>query len=1035
MGRTTPLSYDKNHTSALRLSDESREAITKRFTYRHNEELNKQIQEHASRRIDLLFILMIVYYQSNKELKVLPAEMQYGSSKGDLAACHSSITPTINDPELKKTHFYQTLNACVELPLQVNQIDLVLETKLRKEVEILLNQVSQGRLTPIDAMNQFMVKIDFQLRRLKTEYQADPQYALKAYFIDFIIQGTFERHCYGETRNLTWKYIFFILKINNDENVPAAYQAIKEDVFHHIQHPQSQPVQPINPKRPAMQDDTNKSRFERLVKPILDNEPGAFITLTGLTPQEYHQIKGSFGTGLGNITRSGLDSNQYLIALIIQKRFHVKEPENIRLFFTPKTKSKDSGDNFLTYTQKALDKVPNPTRERIAGIINQGHFKTTFASLEEIIAFCQNNPNLAEIPRELHSTSAKAQAGERSAERQRATPPTTPVHAQRNVTSALPPKDKEEASASGETDEPPQFNMPNFAAANTPVGLFDGKTKNQQQKRRLLLAAIHNGFSLGKALSKGDCFFDACAQTLNRIFGTNMHTVKSLRLLCHQYAVTLDARCEANPQHNSNWIGKLFNDGQRYQEYLANIQFTAQEREAGAGLGTDQLAVWGEPHIDGRIICQQLNVKLHVIEVRENPDPDAPQAEKIIVGHNLITSTGLRNVGAEGINWQDPRLIHIAILADGIHFVPVLRHVAAQHTKPGFFANTSSVSRKPDVVKLPTDGQQQSIDLTIASAFFGITQAVLSDPTVSLTVKGHFIADLILQVQRSSHPMTSQSLPRRSVNLPSTQKFEQSQSAAIDGFAAILDALATNNLAYLQNADFTIQNSNGETILDKVIKNGNLEFLKILQQVGLDFDDAQMSSSTEPPLVQAAQCGNLAVATFLLDQGLDVEGGMVLPVEPTEEERADSLTPLHAAIQNGHWQLVELFLKRGASPFVKNPDGYDPLQALFSYSADSQAIFRMLCALIEAGLEIPQYLNADEAIDILADCLEDYQTKPDPYKLNTLLVIATCRGVIVHEAINSFEASQFENLSAAIKQQLLLECINAMANRPSMQNC
>ncbi len=205
-------------------------------------------------------------------------------------------------------------------------------------------------------------------------------------------------------------------------------------------------------------------------------------------------------------------------------------------------------------------------------------------------------------------------------------------------------------------------------------GLFSHENKNSREIKVLFENSIPEGFGLAAAKGKGDCFYDSCAQELNEWAGKNEYSIKSLRVLCNEYAVELDRICNANLRHPDNWIAKAFNyDSRKYQEYLANVRYSVEEREAEEGLGDDKLAVWGEQHIDGRILCKQLGIKLHVIEVRENPDDLTNKTEKFIVSHNLVDEAGLKNVDGDNIDWNDRKLIHIAVC--NIHFVPILRNI------------------------------------------------------------------------------------------------------------------------------------------------------------------------------------------------------------------------------------------------------------------------------------------------------------------------------------------------------------------------
>ncbi|MBX9586378.1 MAG: hypothetical protein K2X50_03885 [Gammaproteobacteria bacterium] len=230
-------------------------------------------------------------------------------------------------------------------------------------------------------------------------------------------------------------------------------------------------------------------------------------------------------------------------------------------------------------------------------------------------------------------------------------------------------------------------------------GLFVHVKKNSDEQEAIFEQAIPDNFSLSEAKGKGDCFYDSCAQELNEWVGKSEYTIKSLRLLCHQYAVELDGRCNANPQHPDNWIAKALNyDTRKYQDYLANVQYTVEERELGEGVGDDKLAVWGEQHIDGRILCKRLGVRLHVIEVRENPDDKTNEIQKFIVSHNLVSESELKNVNEDGIDWRKRELLHIAVC--NLHFVPILRNATKQNRGSDYMPVRENGSHQWNVTNL-----------------------------------------------------------------------------------------------------------------------------------------------------------------------------------------------------------------------------------------------------------------------------------------------------------------------------------------------
>ncbi|MBX9586380.1 MAG: tetratricopeptide repeat protein [Gammaproteobacteria bacterium] len=241
-------------------------------------------------------------------------------------------------------------------------------------------------------------------------------------------------------------------------------------------------------------------------------------------------------------------------------------------------------------------------------------------------------------------------------------------------------------------------------------GLFTHEKKNASEQKAFFDKAIPEGFRLSEAKGKGDCFYDSCAQELYERSGKNEYTIKSLRLLCHEYAVALDKRCNGNPQHPENWIAKAFNyDTRKYHDYLANVRYTVEEREAGEGVGDDKLAIWGEQHIDGRILSEKLGIKLHVIEVRENPDDETNKTQKFIVSHNLVDEAGLKNVEEDKIDWKEETLLHIAVC--NLHFVPILKIMVKQTnvTDLNIDKHNREISRGEETMEFKMETNDESI--------------------------------------------------------------------------------------------------------------------------------------------------------------------------------------------------------------------------------------------------------------------------------------------------------------------------------------
>jgi len=86
---------------------------------------------------------------------------------------------------------------------------------------------------------------------------------------------------------------------------------------------------------------------------------------------------------------------------------------------------------------------------------------------------------------------------------------------------------------------------------------------------------------------------------------------------------------------------------------------------------TKELATWGRLAVDGRIICKQLGVTIHWIEILE--EDEAKQAGTQIL-HQLQRPNGNNTNSLEHqfeVNYQDETLIHLVVYKS--HVVPLLR--------------------------------------------------------------------------------------------------------------------------------------------------------------------------------------------------------------------------------------------------------------------------------------------------------------------------------------------------------------------------
>ncbi len=173
----------------------------------------ENIREHATRRVDLMFHLMIAIYNTNLVIAKARTTKQHGSGseETDTAACHDSLFPNIKTTKpadnsvmgavksywpltlfqsvpvttadesiLQNTHFLETMNECVELPTTVNQFDCHMEMRGSERSSLvkisvgILNRVSKGEIDPIQGMSEFCPWLQRFFEQMEFNYVKPP---------------------------------------------------------------------------------------------------------------------------------------------------------------------------------------------------------------------------------------------------------------------------------------------------------------------------------------------------------------------------------------------------------------------------------------------------------------------------------------------------------------------------------------------------------------------------------------------------------------------------------------------------------------------------------------------------------------------------------------------------------------------------------------------------------------------------------------------------------------------------------------------
>ncbi|GFV68821.1 protein translocase subunit SecA 2 [Trichonephila clavipes] len=189
---------------------------------------------------------------------------------------------------------------------------------------------------------------------------------------------------------------------------------------------------------------------------------------------------------------------------------------------------------------------------------------------------------------------------------------------------------------------------------------------------------LPENFTIEETVGGGDCFFDSVAKGLRQLKPDMQFTVESLRVVCRDLAgdnqdikkkVIDDAR--QDPLNNPSVQAPhpdVSNNDELWGFYLSSIEYARESRdkistkdniECRYG-NTLHVPIWGRPEIEGQMICQKYNIKLHVIEY--NP--------RFGLLHQVIDSSGSQPV--ENINYDEENVVHI-INENNSHFKAVIR--------------------------------------------------------------------------------------------------------------------------------------------------------------------------------------------------------------------------------------------------------------------------------------------------------------------------------------------------------------------------
>lgn len=194
-----------------------------------------EIIEHAARRVDLFFYLLIAVKGSRMLISSHDTVKQNGkgSKKSGTQACHSSFFPNLLlqptntwswmlPTQLANTFFAETLNITTELPRIVNKFDCILEggskgSPCLATCVALLNRVSKDEIDIKQAMHEFFEAMHQFFTQYERDYLTEnPQIKLaKRRVWECEKIGTFIAA--NQDRTLRNEYLYLMLHLSKDQ--------------------------------------------------------------------------------------------------------------------------------------------------------------------------------------------------------------------------------------------------------------------------------------------------------------------------------------------------------------------------------------------------------------------------------------------------------------------------------------------------------------------------------------------------------------------------------------------------------------------------------------------------------------------------------------------------------------------------------------------------------------------------------------------------------------------------------------------------
>jgi hypothetical protein len=236
-------SYADNLTASVSLTEVQHRFLTLAQTeYQKILAVQSHIIDHAERRVDLFFLILLAYSNQAKTPKYKSTCLQHGRGLAPAEglnlgtqACHSSLLPSLDDGDgtslLDGTQALHSLNLTHEFPSFMNRFDGTLEEFCRAKALKIIAQVSQHPLNVFELTTGLKAFFELIQRTLLSKAFRKALVAkglgeISDKLITLVQAGTFVNKYNPERGYVYLRYVYAFLNLTD----PYAYAAIQGQV-------------------------------------------------------------------------------------------------------------------------------------------------------------------------------------------------------------------------------------------------------------------------------------------------------------------------------------------------------------------------------------------------------------------------------------------------------------------------------------------------------------------------------------------------------------------------------------------------------------------------------------------------------------------------------------------------------------------------------------------------------------------------------------------------------------------------------------